>query len=256
MRRAIVSLSPLRSRRVRAPLVLAIHRLQRRERLKREARGDDSLSKPAMHGMDARLAQLLGRDGYFVEAGAYDGYTQSNTYYLERFQGWRGLLVEPVPMMYREAVRERPRSEVVNCALVAPEAAGRPVRLRFGGKMTVVAGARGSAERDREWAGVTLARGARDVYEFEVPGRTLSEVLDAAGAPDVDLLSLDVEGYEAQVLRGLDLDRHAPRHLLVEAHEDEERRRIEAELGDRYVAWQRLSANDVLYRRTDVPAGG
>jgi FkbM family methyltransferase len=247
-----VSLTPLRSRRVRAPLVLAMHRLQRRERRKREAVGDESLSKPAMHGMDARLAELLGRDGYFVEAGAYDGYTQSNTYYLERFRGWRGLLVEPVPVMYREAVRDRPRSQVVNCALVAPEDAGRPVRLRFGGKMTVVAGTRGSAELDAAWAGATLARGARDVYEFEAPGRTLSELLDEVRAPEVDLMCLDVEGYEEQVLRGLDLARHAPRHLLVEAHEDEERRRVEAVLGDRYVFMERLSPTDVLYRRSDV----
>jgi hypothetical protein len=47
--------------------------------------------------MDERLAAMLGDGGYFVEAGAHDGFTQSNTYLLERRHGWRGLLVEPMP---------------------------------------------------------------------------------------------------------------------------------------------------------------
>jgi FkbM family methyltransferase len=254
-RRLLVSLTPLRWLRVRQALAVRIHRLQRAERLRLEARGDDRLSRPARSGMDVRLAALLGRDGYFVEAGAYDGYTESNTYYLERFCGWRGLLVEPVAIMYREAVLDRPRSRVVQCALVPPEAAGKPARLWFGGKMTVTAGAQGGNERDREWAGTSLIRRERDVYPFEVPGRTLSELIDEARAPAIDLLSLDLEGYEAEALRGLDLERHAPRYLLVEAHGAEARARIEAVLRDRYVAVEDFSEWDVLYRHVSVPAG-
>lgn len=34
------------------------------------------------------------RNGFFVECGAYDGETRSNTLVLERFLGWKGLLVE------------------------------------------------------------------------------------------------------------------------------------------------------------------
>lgn len=37
-----------------------------------------------------------------------------------------------------------------------------------------------------------------------------------AAAPEIDLLSLDVEGYEPEVLEGLDLHRHAPRYMLIE----------------------------------------
>jgi hypothetical protein len=67
-------------------------------------------------------------------------------------------------------------------------------------------------------------------------------------------MSLDVEGYEPQVLRGLDLERHAPRFLLVEMHDiDEGRREIESILGDRYVAVEQVSPLDVLYARADQP---
>ena len=56
--------------------------------------------------------------GYFVEAGANDGHLQSNTYYFERFKGWTGVLIEPIPELYNRCVRERPRSRVLNYALV------------------------------------------------------------------------------------------------------------------------------------------
>ena len=47
---------------------------------------------------DALLWDLLGdrEHGFFVEAGAYDGYTFSVSYLFECV-GWSGLLVEPIP---------------------------------------------------------------------------------------------------------------------------------------------------------------
>ena len=249
----LATLTPLRWMPVREAAFRAARARARRRRLKLEARGDESLSHPAMFGMDTRLAALLGRDGYFVEAGANDGYNSSNTYYLERFHGWRGLLVEPMPNLADEARRNRPASRVVQAALTDADGAGKPVPMKYAGLVSIVAGAKGSEEADREWVAGAFIRGEADVRDIDVPGRTLSELLDEAGAPEVDLLSLDVEGWEAYALRGLDLDRHAPRWLLIEAHEPEDRERIEAVLGDRYVHVERFSQMDELYRRADVP---
>lgn len=48
------------------------------------------------------------RGGFFLEAGALDGYYQSNTFFLERDLGWTGLLVEPNPVFF-EALLARHR---------------------------------------------------------------------------------------------------------------------------------------------------
>ena len=100
-----------------------------------ERLGSERFSRPALFDLDARLEALLPPGpGIFVEAGAHDGYTQSNTYFLERRRGWSGVLVEAVPELAERARRRRPRSRVVQAALVGP---GAPptVPIRFGDLM-------------------------------------------------------------------------------------------------------------------------
>jgi FkbM family methyltransferase len=251
----LMRVPPLSSPAVRARLVRAWRAQRRAKRRRAAARGDVAVLRPALYGMADVLDRYLDFDGgYFVEAGANDGYEQSNTFHLERQRGWRGLLVEPVPTLYREVLVERPTATVRNCALVPFGHPDREVELRYGGLMTVVSGTHGSPDADSEFVKPAFALGLEDEYTFRVPARPLSEVLDEAGAPEVDFMSLDVEGYEPQVLRGLDLERHAPRFLLVEMHDiDEGRREIESILGDRYVAVEQVSPLDVLYARADQP---
>jgi FkbM family methyltransferase len=226
----------------------------RRRRLIEEAAGSDRLSRPALHGLEDKLDRIISkRGGFFVEAGANDGFTQSNTYWLERFRGWRGLLIEPMPTLAREARLERPATPVVHCALVPADFAGETIEMRFGDLLSTVRGAGSPTGEDEEaWTRRGVALGWRDPYVAAVPARTLSSVLDEAGAPEIDLLSLDVEGFEADVLRGLDLDRHAPRWLCVEVHPERGRQPVEEVLGDRFVFHEVLSPIDVLYRRRDV----
>jgi len=224
----------------------------RAQRRRLERRGDFSLSRPALYEMDRQLEELFaGHVGFFVEAGANDGYAQSNTYALERIHGWRGLLVEPTPELHREAVRERPSSTVVRAALVPPDFPDREVTLHYGGLMTIVRGVHDSADGDRAWVAAAHAVAQEEPeHEFTAPARTLSSILDEVGAPPIDLLSLDVEGFEGPALRGLDLDRHAPRYVLAEVGDDKARRAaIEEALGDRYAYVRHLSPFDVLYER-------
>jgi FkbM family methyltransferase len=214
-----------------------------------EARGDDSLSRPALHELDRKLNEIIGRDGgFFVEAGAHDGFTQSNTYWLEHFRGWRGLLIEPMPELAAEARLSRPTSTVVECALVSADDGREQLHMRFGDLMSMVDGA-----RDADWPSLGTMLGWRDPRELDVDARTLSSLLDEIGAPEVDLLSLDVEGFEAQALRGLDLPRHAPRYVLVEIHDrDRDKPPVDEVLSELYAEHGWLSPLDLLYVRRDL----
>ena len=107
--------------------------------------------------------------------------------------------------------------------------------------------------READWARNGTFLGWRDSYDLDVQARTLSSLLDEIDAPEVDLLSLDVEGFEVPALQGLDLERHAPRYVVVEIHDPDQRRpAIDEALGKHYVTYGWLSPLDLLYVRRDV----
>lgn len=198
-----------------------------------EAIGSSRYSRPSLYDLDRKLERHLDFDrGFFVEAGANDGFKQSNTYYFEKLRGWEGVLVEPIPALASECrgIRKGP---VIEAALVATEEPGKTVELRFAGLMSTMTGAFG----DRAAESAHVERGLRlqnlpETYSVEVPARTLSSILDELGVSrNIDLLSLDIEGAEPQALQGLDFTRHAPRYICVETRD---RRAIETILYPRY----------------------
>jgi FkbM family methyltransferase len=209
-----------------------------------ESVGNFRYSRPGLIGMEKHLDF---RNGFFIETGGHDGFTQSNTYYLEKKLGWSGVLVEGIPDLYRECRRNRSRSRVFNCALVAPDFPGSVVEMHYASLMSVVQGSlkTDAAQSAHVQAGVTNQQ-LEASYTVRVPARTLESVLDEAAVPSqIDFFSLDVEGYELPVLRGLNLDRYAPRLILVEARFFEE---VNTFLSPRYELIERSGEHDCLYR--------
>ncbi|MCB1887699.1 MAG: FkbM family methyltransferase [Rhodocyclaceae bacterium] len=141
------------------------------------------------------------RDRVFVEVGALDGVTGSNTLFFEMFRGWRGLLVEAVPEL-AEAARQNRRSPCVSAAVGVPG----PARL-----IQVESGYTQMSGLVSAYDDVTLAHvrqhPAHRERTFEVEVRDLADVLDEAGITRVDYLSLDIEGAEVDVLARFPFER-------------------------------------------------
>jgi len=199
-----------------------------------------------LDGLDLKLAlHVRFTGGFYVEAGANDGVTQSNTALLARYRDWSGLLVEPVPELARRCRALRPESLVEQAALVAPDHGSPTIAMRYANLMSLVRGARGSEAADHEHVAAGEHLQGISSYELEVPARTLSEVLDAHRIRHVDLLCLDLEGYEPAALRGLDLERHQPTFILVEIWD---RPAIDEQLAELYEPLAELSHHDMLFR--------
>ena len=209
----------------------------------------------ALNDLDKKLEQYLNFDGgVFVEAGANDGVKQSNTLHFEACRGWHGLLVEPLPELARKCRLHRPRSIVEAVALVAPMEAGKSVTLRYADLMSVIKGGMKTAEEEEQHvkAGIQV-QALSNTFEMEVPSATLSGLLDKHGISQVHLLSLDLEGYERKALEGLDLSRHRPQFILVEARY---RKEIEQYLAPYYELKEELSHHDLLFQSREHVRSG
>jgi len=170
----------------------------------------------------AALALSLYPDdpGIYLEAGANDGVSHSNTYALE-MSGWTGILVEPSPVAFRLLAKTRPNNVLIEMALADSDAAGESVTGTFSsGSLTATADPtlfnrdpkkykfRGLSRLSR-WTG---RNGHADLES--VPATTLDKVLLDSGLKQLDLMILDLEGMELDALRGL--GEHRPRIVIIE----------------------------------------
>jgi len=205
-------------------------------------------SKPGLNGLDDKLEKYLDyTNGFFIEAGGNDGFLQSNTYYLEKFKNWNGILVEGIPELYKKCKRERRNSKVYNYALVSNDFKESYVEMHFANLMSVVDGSIKSEEGQRKHIenGVQV-QDLKESYSVKVVARTLESILDDLKLPiKIGFLSLDVEGYELEVLKGLNLKKYQPTYILVEARNFND---INDYLTKEYELVEQMTYHDYLFK--------
>jgi len=140
--------------------------------------------------------------GVFVDIGAHDGVAFSNTLYLEERLHWNGIAVEPNPEVFDRLKLNR-KCIVVN-ACVARVSGLQKMRV-ISGYAEMLSGL--VAEYDVRHEGRIqkyLESEGGTVREIDVQCFSLSELLAANGLRSIDYLSIDVEGGEYSILRGID----------------------------------------------------
>ena len=195
-------------------------------RMIKEACQDQFRRYWGLNSLDRRLAQLMPyRHGFFVELGANDGRSQSNSLHFERHKNWKGVLIEPCPTAYMRCLITRSNRTKVFCGCcVEPGKEGLLVPMEYFNLMSVQTdGATdyGTPNNLRELR-KNVGREPDFAYKFGSYGYTLTAFLEQAEAPSrIDFLSLDVEGAERSVLRGLDFNKYQFRFILVETRQQQ-----------------------------------
>jgi FkbM family methyltransferase len=189
--------------------------------------------------------------GFFIEVGGADGYTQSNTWYLEKYKNWTGILVEPNQEAFEVCVGNRPKSKVFNNALVNQSNPNTEItmvhRRVFSDDPGLMSATKDSSIwKSDKWVAKACALDEEEIkYEFTVNCRTLDSILEECNVDTVDFFSLDVEGYELEVLDGFSIDKYLPKILLIEWHEDI--KDIIARVGNTHTLAEQLSEHDFLF---------
>ena len=138
--------------------------------------------------------------GTFIEAGAHDGLFQSTTKILEDL-GWTGLLIEPSVSLYNQCAKNR-TSICENYALVSSEYEDGEIMGSINTSLI------------SNKMGITLMGSGDETCKTT----TLTKLCEKHNMYDFDLFSLDVEGYEMEVLNGIDFDKINIKYFLIECH--------------------------------------
>jgi FkbM family methyltransferase len=163
-------------------------------------------------GEDLFLRDYFGdRQGLYIEVGGNHPFSLSNTFLLYRL-GWRGLVVEPIHRLYAKHRRFRPRDIQINAA------AGDNVGdLTFYEMIPSVL-----STCDLEEAKNMLSAGSARLFrQYSVPIVTAAELYHTHLSPHpISLLSVDTEGHDMAVLRGVDWGTMHPEIIVCEASDE------------------------------------
>jgi FkbM family methyltransferase len=199
---------------------------------------------PSQDGEDILLYNFFEhkRTGFYIDIGAYDGLTWSNTYFFEAL-GWNGILIEPDPDLYKACLRSRAHSKVTNMAVANKSGSVQFTRTSGVGNWLSFVG-----EDKKRTERIRSAGGAPE--RITVPCLTLNDILKDC-MENIDFISIDVEGGELEVLSGFDIERFRPRVLVIEHHANERDAAVKKMLAAHgYVDRYRVGCN-TFYTRTD-----
>jgi FkbM family methyltransferase len=143
--------------------------------------------------------------GFFLDIGANDPVVGSQTYMLEK-SGWDGICVEPHPR-FADALRKARKARVVECALGPESQVGKTLQLHALERNAALV-------PDR----VLYSNLGQIVETHAVKMNTVDNVLLENGVERLDFVSVDVEGYEMEVLSSFSLQKWHPKLILIEDH--------------------------------------
>lgn len=171
----------------------------------------------AQVGQDAYLNEHIfknKKNGVFVDVGAHDGISFSNTYFFEKELGWTGVCIEPHPDCFAKLVQQRTARCFAACA---GNYEGEVKFLKISGYPEMLSGVLSlydPAHIARIEAELAYYGGSSQI--IAVPMRRLTSMLHEAQLYEIDFLSLDVEGSELEVLQGIDFSQFRIHYILIE----------------------------------------
>lgn len=155
------------------------------------------------------------KDGFFIEAGGYDGESHSNSLFFELERNWKGLLIEPIPDNFKILKSKKRQINIINACI----ANKKPTIAKFlFSQHTSLSGRFKSMDQkhvDRIKEAELKEKREKQSFLY-IPCFSLVTMLKALEISKVDYFSLDVEGGELDVLNSIPFDKIKINAMTIE----------------------------------------
>jgi FkbM family methyltransferase len=156
----------------------------------------------AQNNIDKIVLEIFGVNKIFVEAGGSHPQDQNNTYLLENY-GWNGIVIEPKLDFNSMYKMYRPKTILENYVLVSKKYEEDEIEGDFSHYMI---------------GGVNNYHSCDTWVPTKYKCKTLDSLLKKNNINQIHFLSLDVEGYENEVIEGIDFSKTFIHLIVVEIH--------------------------------------
>jgi FkbM family methyltransferase len=150
----------------------------------------------------------------YVDIGANDGYTYSNTIYFENVLNWKGICIEPHPTAFKKLENTR-KSANYNCCISDKDE--NIDFLLIEGYAEMLSGIYDKYDPRH------LERIEREIEQnggykkiVEIQSRRINDILEENSLYKIGYLSIDTEGSELEILKSIDYDKFDIRIISCE----------------------------------------
>ena len=143
------------------------------------------------------------KDGFYIDVGCQHPIKNNNTYLLFK-KGWTGINIDLDNVNIDLFNFFRPKDNNINSAISNKV---EKVKLFYYHQKSPI------NTLDEK---ISLKQQAKIEKKIDIQTNTLENILDNYSIKTIDLLTIDVEGFELKVLNGLNFDKYKPSVIIVE----------------------------------------
>ena len=192
-------------------------------------------------------------NGTFLDIGAHDGVSGSNSYFLEKIRNWNGICIEPQLEIF-EKLKENRSCIKINCAVSNYN--GVTDFTYLDGYSNMLSGITEDYNQSHiQRINYEVSNYGGNIQTYKVNVRTLQNILDEYNIHDIDFCSIDTEGTEFKIIQSIDFKKTNIKIFVIENNYNDTQIKDYLE-NNEYVFYKKLEWDDVFIKKDYLENNG